>query len=500
MIIAKGEQTPKTPQYKWIALSNTTLGVLMSSLDANIVLIALPDIAKKLTNASPFDLLWILIGYQLVVSCTLVNIGRLGDLFGRVRIYNLGFAVFTVASFLCSFSRTGDQLLFFRLVQGFGAAMLTANSSAILTDAFPVHERGRALGINQASMVGGSLAGLVFGGFLTTVAGWQSIFLVNVPIGIFATIWAYLHLKELSARSHQKIDYPGNLIFATSLVLILAGLTFYAFETFSTLVDLAMTAAGLVLLIAFFLIERRISEPMLDVSLFKIRVFDGGIIATLLNSIARGAITLVLVFYLQSPVMGLNPLEAGIFLLPQSIAFSAFGVLGGWLSDRYGYRVMSTLGLSISSIGVLLLTQIPAKVTFLEIAVPLLISGAGVGLFNSPNRASVMSSVPADKRGLAGGMSSTMLNFGNSVSRTVAFLIMSLVLPAGDIQKLFSGSSSLANVSSETALINSVHLVYYFSATILFLAIIPSVLRGPQTSFDEEIGSKAKTTREDETL
>lgn len=451
----------------------------MSSLDANIVLIALPNIARNLKSTSPFDLLWILIGYQLVVSATLVNIGRLGDMFGRVKIYNLGFAVFTATSFLCSLSRTGDELVAFRLVQGLGAAMLTSNSSAIITDAFPLEERGRALGINQVSMVGGSVAGLVFGGFLTTVAGWQSIFWVNVPIGVFATLWAHFRLKELAQTSGHKIDLLGNISFASALILVLAGLTLYAFESVATVVSLGLTVVGILSLVAFFFIERRVEEPMLDVSLFKIRVFDGGIIATLMNSIARGAVTLVLVFYLQSPIMGLNPLVSGLYLLPQSAAMSGFGVLGGYLSDRYGTRLIASAGVMISGLGVLMLAQIPAKVTFIQIGVPLLISGIGVGLFAAPNRSSVMSSVPADRRGLAGGISSTMLNFGNSLSRTLAFLIMSLVLPTGDIEKLFAGSSTLTSVSSSAALLNSIHLVYFVSAAVLFLAIIPSILRGP---------------------
>lgn len=458
----------------------------MSSLDASIVLIALPNISRKLPNTTSFDLLWILVGYQLVVSVFLVNIGRLGDMYGRVKVYNLGFAVFTASSLLCSLSQTGVELVVFRLVQGLGAAMLFSNSAAIIIDAFPLNERGRALGINQISILGGSVGGLVFGGFLTTIAGWQWIFLVNVPIGIFATLWAHFELKELSERSGRKIDFAGNISFAAALTLILGGLSLFAFQSINGTLALGLAVAGLFLLFLFFIVERRTEEPMLDVSLFKIRVFNGGITATLLNSMARGAITFVLVFYLQSPIVGLDPLQAGIYLLPQSVTMSVFGVLGGWLSDKYGSRIISSVGLAVSGVGILLLAQIPAKVTFLQIAIPLIISGIGVGLFAAPNRSSVMNSVPSTRRGLAGGISSTMLNFGMSFSRTLAFLILGLTLPAGYLAKFFAGSSSLSGISSTDALIGAVHTVYYVSAAILFFAIIPSILRGSPRDYAME--------------
>ncbi len=459
----------------------------MSSLDNNIVLIALPVIAKKLPDSTPFDLLWVLVGYQLVVSAFLVNIGRLGDMFGRVRLYNMGFAVFTASSLLCSLSQTGDELLIFRLIQGVGAALLFSNSTALITDAFPPQERGRALGINSVSVVVGSSGGLVLGGVLTTLVGWQSIFLVNVPIGVFATVWSHYKLKDQGVRSGHNIDLPGNITFAAALTTILAGITLYAFASVSALVATFLTAGGLGLLILFVFIESRTEDPMLDLSVFKIRMFSGGIIATLLNSVARGAIILVLVFYLESPVLGLDPLQAGLYLLPQSVSMGLCGPIGGYLSDKYGARLIATIGLVISALGLVILTQIPEKVTFSVLALPLTLTGVGVGLFQSPNRSSVMNAVPPGRRGIAGGISSTMLNFGNSVSRSLAFLLMALVLPTGLLTQLFAGTIPPNALTSINSLFSAIHLVYYVSAAILIAAIPVSILRGKSKDFDEDV-------------
>ena len=346
-------------EYKWVALSNTTLGVLMASLDGNILLIALPTIAKDLPGTSLIDLLWILLGYQLVTASVLVNFGRLADMFGRVRLYNFGFAVFTAGSALCGLSQTSDQLIAFRMVQAIGAAFLFSNSAAIITDAFPRDERGRALGTNQVAIVVGSVMGLMLGGFLTATAGWRSIFWVNVPIGVFATAWSHYRLRELGLiKKGQRLDIPGNVTFAGGLTCVLLAITLYAVSSFTIQEFYLLSAVGVSLLAAFAFIEGRVQEPMLDFSLFRNRMFSAGNVAIFLNALARGAVSLVLVFYLQGPTMGLDPLAAGIFLIPISASLALFGPISGWLSDSHGARVLSTMGLLISSAGFLLLTSI----------------------------------------------------------------------------------------------------------------------------------------------
>jgi len=309
--------------YKWITLSNTTIGTLMASLDRNIIIIALPTIASDL-HTSFFTLMWIVLVYWLVTASVLLNFGRLSDMFGRVKLYNLGFALFTLGSGLCSISQTGEQLIFFRVVQAIGAAFLFSNSAAIITDTFPENERAKALGLNQASIVVGSVVGLVLGGFLTTYLGWRSIFWINLPIGVFATIWSHAKLKELGTIRKEKIDWLGNATFAAGVFLILLGITFGAFKLINPFVILLTILTGLSLMVLFVLVEKRVTRPMFDLSLFKIRLFSGGNIAIFLNALARGAFTLIMSFYLQGPSMKLDAFNAGIYLIPVSIALATF--------------------------------------------------------------------------------------------------------------------------------------------------------------------------------
>ncbi|MGA2664939.1 MAG: MFS transporter [Nitrososphaerales archaeon] len=466
-------------QYKWVALSNTTIGTLMSSLDTNIVLIALPTIGRELPGTSLFDLVWTLLGYQLITASVLVNFGRLSDIFGRVRLYTLGFAIFTVGSALCSVSQSGTQLVLFRMVQAVGSAFLFSNSAAILTDAFPLNERGKALGINQTSIVAGSVVGLVLGGILASSIGWRSIFWVNIPIGVFATAWSHYKLRELNRPPHrQKIDLLGNLTFAGGLSSILVAITLNIITGLSAAATYGLLGLGCALLVVFFVVEERVEAPMLALSLFRIRAFAAGNLAIVLNSLARGAVTLVLVFYLQGPTMGLNAFTAGVFLIPTSASLAVFGPISGWLSDRYGARLLSTLGLVVSCCGFLLLTQLGETVTFPGLAAPLLLVGSGMGLFAAPNRASIMNSVPAEDRGIASGISVTFVNLGSTLSLAVAFLVMAAVTPIKTLVSIFLGTSGPGTPSSDAGFIASIHLVFLLSTVFLLVAILPSALRG----------------------
>ena len=418
--------------YKWIALGNTTLGTLIASLDLNIIFIALPTIASEL-GISLFNMVWIIIGYSLVTASILLNFGRLGDLFGRVKLYTLGFIIFTLGSGLCSVSQSGEQLVAFRIIQAIGAAFIFSNSIAILTDSFPSNERGKALGINQIAIVLGSVLGLVIGGFLTSYFGWRSIFWINIPIGIIGVFLSSKYLKELGSIRKEKIDWLGNITFAGGLFLVLAGITLWSFGIISNiLIIFLFIFGGLSLIIIFVLIEKSISKeyPMFHFSLFKIKSFLGGNIAILLNSIARGDFIFLISLYLQGAFMSLSPVETGIYLTPISAALAIFGPLSGWLSDKYGSRFFSALGLFITGIGFLFLTQLQIKASFIELLLPFVLLGAGMGIFASPNRASIMNSVPPNRRGVSASTGTTLFYVGRSLSVGISFLIMTSILPS----------------------------------------------------------------------
>ncbi len=464
-------------QYKWTVLTNTTLGVLMSSLDTNIVLIALPTIARQLPGTSLLDLIWILIGYQLITAAILVSFGRLADMFGRVKLYNLGFIIFTAGSALCSISFSSVELIFFRMIQGVGAAFLFSNSAAIITDAFPISERGKALGINQVAIVFGAAMGLVFGGFLVSLLGWRSIFWVNIPIGIFASLWSHFKLKELAIiEKGQRIDLTGNFTFAGGLALILVAITVYSLGSLSGLYALIMILFGLTLIIFFVIVEIRTRYPMFNMSLFKVKAFSYGSLALLLNALANGAVTIVLVFYLQGPTMRLTPLVAGIFLVPMSASLAVIGPISGILSDRYGQRFFAVLGLVTSIIGFALLSRIGDTITFTQLLLPLIFVGVGMGFFASPNRSGIMSGSPPRYRGVASGMSATMNNVGRTFSTGIAFLVIAIGTPLTQLKSIFVGSAVQSNAPWVSDFISSIHYVYIIGIVMLAAAIIPSVL------------------------
>jgi EmrB/QacA subfamily drug resistance transporter len=467
--------------YKWTALSNTIIGTLMASLDRNIILIALPAIALDL-HASFLTLIWIVLVYWLVTAAVLLNFGRLSDMFGRVKLYNIGFALFTLGSGLCSISQTAEQLILFRIIQALGAAFIFSNSAAIITDTFAENERARALGLNQTAIVIGSVIGLVFGGFLTTYLGWRSIFWVNLPIGVFATIWSYLKLRELGVIRKEKIDWLGNITFAGGLSMILLGVTLANFRILAPFEIFLSIIGGLSLLVLFIIIEKKIPKPMFDLSLFKIRPFTGGNIAIFLNALARGAFILIMSFYLQGPSMRLNSLEAGIYLIPVSVSLAAFAPLSGWFYDKYKLRIFTSIGLLVSAVGFFILTTIGVTTSFYEIVLPLVMIGAGMGIFASPNRASIMTSVPSSRRGVSAGISTTFVMMGNSFSIGLVFLIMTSIIPLHSAEQLFSGSfqasSSFIVMTSSmvTKFISSIHFVFFVSAVIMVISIIPSLL------------------------
>ncbi len=451
----------------------------MALLDSNIVLISLPTIIRDLPNTSVVEGIWIIMGYTLISASLLLTVGRLGDVFGRVRLYNLGFAIFTIGSGLCSLSPNGLSLVLFRLIQGTGGALIFANNAAILTDAFPITERGRAIGINQVAATAGSVIGLVAGGVLTSLFGWRSIFWINLAPGAFATIWAYARLKEIGMLSvNRRLDPVGNLLFAGGLAASLLGLSLGAIAGWDP-TEIFMMAVGLVLVIAFVFFELRAPSPMMDMRLFKIKAFLAGILSNLLASIARGAVSLVLVFYFQGALL-LDALTAGVQLIPFSLAFVAVGPLSGYLSDKYGARGFSTTGLVISATAFILFSLLPANVPYNVLVVPMLLGGAGGGMFVAPNVASIMNSVPVERRGVASGMSATLVNTGFLLSLGVSFVILAGSMPLSTLQAIFAGETVAAGALDLSLFVGAMHSIFLVMAALSLLAAIPSSLRGPK--------------------
>jgi MFS family permease len=433
-------------RYRWVALSNTTLSIMMAMIDGSIVIIAMPAIFRGI-GLDPFAagniayLLWMIMGYLLVQAVLVVSLGRLGDMYGRVRIYNLGFVVFTAASMALSFDpfRGGHGALWligWRVVQATGGAMLMANSAAILTDAFPAHQRGMALGINQVAGISGQFIGLLLGGLLAAW-DWRAVFWVNVPIGLFGTIWSYRSLREIATTHRARIDWAGNVTFAVGLATLLIAIT-YGIQPYGTAPTgwsnpwvLAGLAGGAALLGAFCVIETKVTDPMFQLGLFRIRAFAAGNAAALLASIARGGLQFMLVIWLAGiwlPLHGydftVTPLWAGIYMLPLTAGFLVAGPVSGYLSDKYGQRLFATLGLVVAACAFIGLMLLPADFPYWAFALIIFAAGAGNGLFASPNTSAIMSSVPAQHRGVASGMRSTFQNSGMSLSIGIFFTLM----------------------------------------------------------------------------
>jgi MFS family permease len=453
MLVPSASSSPSAGvHYKWIALSNTTLGMLMATINASIMLIALPDIFRGI-GVNPLQpgntslLLWLIMGYLVVTAVLVVSFGRLGDMFGRVRMFNLGFALFALFSIMLSVTWLHGTvaawwLIGMRVLQGVGGAMLMANSAAILTDAFPASERGLALGLNQVAAIAGSFIGLVLGGVLGPLS-WRYVFLVSVPFGVLGTIWSYLKLQERGIRRPARLDWSGNLTFGAGLIAVLAGITYgiqpYGGHTmgWTSPLVLGLIGAGLAILVIFCVIETRAAEPMFQLSLFKIRAFTAGNMASLLSSLGRGGLMFTLIIWLQGiylPIHGYGfsqtPLWAGIAMLPLTIGFLIAGPVSGWLSDRYGARPFATGGMVVAAASFGLLELLPVNFAYWEFAGILLLNGIGMGLFASPNRAGIMNSLPPERRGVGAGMSATFQNSAMVLSIGVFFTLIILGLSA----------------------------------------------------------------------
>lgn len=456
---------PAGPRYKWVALSNTTLGTLMATINSSILLISLPAIfdgigINPLAPGETNYLLWMLLGYMVVTATLVVSLGRISDIFGRVRMYNLGFAIFSVASILLfitpgSGNNAALYMIALRLVQAVGGSFLMANSTAIIIDAFPLKERGMALGVNQVAAILGMIVGLILGGVLAVI-NWRMIFLVSVPVGVFGTIWAYWMLRETSkSNGRQKIDWLGNATFFLGLTIALIGLT-YGLEPYGTSAMgwgnpfvIGCLVVGVVLMIGFIWIETRVSDPMFHLGLFKIRSFAAANVANLCGGLARGGLQFMLIIWLQGvwlPLHGYSfadtPLWAGIYMLPLMVGFIVIGPLSSVLSDRFGQRLFATVGMLIQMICFVLLTFLPANFNYIAFAALLVVMGIGQGMFSAPNTTLCLNEVPAEQRGVASGMRATFMNAASVISMTMFFSIVTAGLAASLPSTLFSGLQS----------------------------------------------------------
>jgi MFS family permease len=464
------------PHYKWIALSNTTLGVLMATINQSIVLIALPDVfhgigLNPLSPGNTSYLLWMFMGFLVVSAVLVVSFGRLGDMFGRVRMYNLGFAVFTVASIFLTVTWMHGVagalwLIGWRVVQGIGGAFLFANSAAILTDAFPTNQRGTALGLNSIAAIAGSFLGLLLGGVLAPI-NWHLIFLVSAPIGAFGTVWAYFMLHDIGIRKHAKMDWWGNILFAGGLISILVGIT-YGLQPYgghpmgwTSPMVLGMLFGGLAVLIVFVFVETKVAEPLFKISLFKIRAFAFGNIANLMLSMGRGGMQFMLIIWLQGiwlPLHGYSysqtPLWAGIYLVPLTIGFLLSAPLSGVLSDKFGAKAFTVGGALLTGATFLVLIFVPVNFPYWEFALIIALNGFGSGLFASPNRAELMNSVPANQRGAAGGMIATFQNSAFVLSIGIFFSLMVAGLSSKLPATMFSGLTAQGVPAASASLIS----------------------------------------------
>jgi MFS family permease len=497
---ARAAADTASTHYKWTVLSNTTLGVLMATINASILLIALPDIFRgiqidPLAPGNTSYLLWLIMGYLVVTAVLVVSFGRLGDMYGRVKMYNAGFAVFTLFSILLSVTWMHGTagvlwLVVMRILQGIGGAMLMANSNAIITDAFPVEQRGLALGLNQVAGIAGSFIGLILGGLLGPI-DWRLVFLVSVPVGLFGTVWAYLRLHDTGIRQPARLDWWGNITFAVGLIAVLVGITYgiqpYQGHTmgWSNPGVVATLLGGVAVLAVFCVVETRVTEPMFQIQLFRIRAFTAGNLASLLAALGRGGLMFILIIWLQGiwlPEHGYSfestPLWAGIYMLPLTVGFLIAGPVSGALSDRFGARLFATGGMLLAAATFVGLMMLPVNFDYSEFAVILLLNGIGMGLFAAPNRAGIMNSLPANRRGVGAGMSPTFQNAAMVLSIGIFFSLIITGLARSLPDTLSSGLVAQGVPASAAARLAALPPVSVLFASLLGYNPIQSLL-GP---------------------
>jgi MFS family permease len=482
MSTVKHTRSETRPGYEWIALSVTTVGALLASIQGSALLIALPNILVDL-RAGFLTIMWVLLGYLLITTALVPVIGRLADIWGRKNLYNLGFAVFTLGSLLAGFANPafhGWDLVFDRVIQGIGGALLFTNSTAIVSDAFKKGRIGLGLGVNQIAGAAGFVLGPVIGGLLTAIS-WRWIFWFNVPLGIFGTLWGMARLRDpVQMPSGQHLDLWGSLTSTLGLAGILLGLSFLSFPLVSASIAHLLLVAGLLVLALFLWIETRVPEPILNLDLFRNRLFSFAVTANFLNGLARGGVLFVLIFFLQGPY-GKDPLTAGLMLIPFGLAFMAFGPISGTLSDHYGSRLLASLGLAISAAALLALAFVTATTPYWLLAVLMAFLGMGSGLFASPNTNAIMSTVGPERRGVAAGTRTLLANSGQMLSIAIIFPLVLANVPQAVLFKVFLYGGGMGSTAAGRAALQSfthgLHEAFLFCAGVNLIAAIISALR-----------------------
>jgi len=435
-------------------------------------------------------ILWVTQGYQIAITIGLLFLGRFTDIFGRVKLYIIGFAIFTLGSGLCVIAQSGEQLILFRIIQGFGGAILILNSAAIITDATPSQELGFALGVNQIGFTAGAVLGLTVGGVLIDTAGWRIIFLLNVPVGVFATLWAHHRLRESSKlEPHSGFDYRGLVIFTFSLTLLLIAISLDTMDAIDRLTSASLYVACLILFVLFAYLEPRTTEPLLDTRLFKIRLFSLGNVSQLLYSLGFGALSLILILYFQL-IRGYDALTSGLLFVPLDVAFIAIGPISGRLSDRYGTRIFATLGMAIGGFSYLAAAFIfTSSAPLWNVELLLVVIGLGLGLFSSPNISSVMGSVPPERRGVASGIRATVFNAGNVISIGLVAYVVTTAIPYHVVSEIITGGYTSLTPGDATGFVTGMGRAFIVAAVITFLGMVASSLRGPESK-----GGKSDST------
>jgi EmrB/QacA subfamily drug resistance transporter len=467
------------PGYEWVALSVTTVGALLASLQGSSLVIALPDVLTGL-GATFLTVMWVLLGYLLITTALVPVVGRLADMVGRKRLYVAGFAVFTLGSLLAGVSQPqfhGWDLVAYRVLQGVGGALLITNSTAIVADAFRHGRVGLGLGVNQVAGAAGFLLGPVVGGLLTAIS-WRWVFLINVPLGIFGTLWGIWRLREpVRLPAHQRFDWWGSLTFVVGLGSLLLALSLIAFPMLPMPMVNALFGVGVLGLAGFLVAELRSPQPMLDLRLFSDRLFGFASLAAALNGVARGAVLFVLIFFLQGPY-GQDPLMAGLMMTPFGAAFLVVGPLSGYLSDHYGSRLLSTIGLLVSAVGLFGLSTVTASSPYWILAIYMVLMGGGSGLFSSPNVNALMSTVPPQQRGVASGINTMVGNTGQMLSIAIAFPLVLSRIPEDVMFKVFLYGGGMGDVPEALhAFEQGLHQAFLVSFGITLVAALASALR-----------------------
>jgi EmrB/QacA subfamily drug resistance transporter len=466
-------------EYKWIVLSVTTIGSLMAAIDSTIVILGLPDMMISL-HADLIEMIWVIMAYILVSTVFLLTFGRVADMLGRVRMYNLGFVIFTIGSALCGFAGNASLLILYRLIQGSGAAMMVVNSVALITEVFPPNERGRALGINAITWSFGGVAGPVLGGLILTLASWRWIFFINVPVGIFGAVWAYRALREMSIRKgNERFDGIGALSFSLGLTALLIALTLGIQFNFTSPPILALFGLFVVGLVFFLWWERRTKGPVLDLTLFNDRIYNFSVLSAMMQSLALFAVNFLIVFYLQG-VLGYDPLKAALLLIPLPIVTSVVAPLGGIIADRIGARVPATIGLLIQGAALVWFMQITPAMPYWQLAVGLGVMGLGGGLFYPPNTSAAMNASPKNRLGIASGTLATLRQAGMVTSFALALAVAAGSLPRDVMMKLFVGTNVALGSAPMLAFVTGMHNAFLVSTVLVVISAGISLVRGKE--------------------